>query len=149
MTSLRKYSRFAALAASLAIYVYSLSLPALLFQHHEALPGAHILAWGWWGILMLQFGWLANVAYAFAVISYAKRKRAYSAIACGTALLLGLTSFRAHEWWFNEAGGTPILGFGLGCQVWLLSFLILLVGCAVPIVEDHPLAVRNTSSPKA
>lgn len=143
MSLLRKHSRFVVLTASLAIYVYCLSLPALLFQNREALPGAHILAWGWWGIFMLQFAWFANLTYAFAVISYAKGKRAYSAISCGTALFLGLTSFRAQEWWFNEGGGTPIIELGLGFQVWLLSFLILLVGCAIPVA---PNSSPNTAS---
>ena len=139
MSSVRKYLRLGVLAASLAMYAYSLSLPALLFQHRDALPGGHILAWGWWGILMLQFAWIANPAYAFAVLCYAKRKQAYAAIACVVALFLGLTSFQAQEWWFNEGSGTPILGLGLGFRIWLLSFLILLVGCAIPVEPNPPL----------
>lgn len=138
MSSLYKSLRLAVLVISLAMYVYSLSLPALLFQHREALPGAHILAWGWWGILSLQFAWFANPAYAFAVIFYAKNKREHAVALCGGALLLGLTSFLAKEWWFNEGSGTPILALGLGFQVWLLSFLVLLVGCAIPVPPNLP-----------
>lgn len=139
MSFVRKYLRLALLAASVAMYAYSLSLPALLFQHHDALTGGHILAWGWWGILMLQFAWIANPAYAFAVFCYVRTKRTYAAIACVVALFLGLTSFQAQEWWFNEGSGTPILGLGLGFRIWLLSFLILLVGCAISVELNQPI----------
>ena len=53
-------------------------------------------------------------------------------------MFLGLTSFQAQEWWFNEGSSTPILGLGLGFQIWLLSFLVLLVGCVIPVEPTYP-----------
>lgn len=137
MTQSRDYARQLLLAVSLVLYVVSLALPALLFERHEALLGLTVLSWGWCGVLMFQFAWFANPAYAFAIVSYIQRQRARAALACAVALLLGVTSFQAQEWWFNEGSGTQIVGLGVGFQVWMFSFLCLLAGCSIPVVRNR------------
>ena len=140
----RQHLRWGLLAISVAMYVYSLFLPALLFQHREALPGSHILAWGWWGMLLLEFAWFANPAYIVAILAYKRKNNRLSKQANIAAIVLGLTSFHAKEWWFNEGSGTPIVGLGTGYYVWMLSFCILLVGCLVASAPNPPL---NTDAP--
>jgi ribonuclease inhibitor len=143
MKQFRDYARLLFLAGSLALYLVSLSLPALLFGHHEPLLGVAVLSSGWWGFVMFQFAWGANPAYAFALYSYLQRQRARASVAGAIALFLGLTSFQAQEWWFNEGSGTPIIGLGIGFQFWMLSFLCLLAGCAFPVTPKPSEGMRS------
>jgi hypothetical protein len=134
------YLRWVLLALSLCAYLYALLLPALLFQQHNALMGSHILAWGWWGLFMWQFSWLANPAFIIGVVMFLLKNSQYSKIASGAALGLGFTSYLAKEWWFTEANGTPITGFGSGYYVWLLSFALLMLACFIPLGTDVPMS---------
>lgn len=127
------------LAISVAMYIYSLFLPALLFQDKEALPGSHILAWGWWGMLLFNLAWFANPAYMVAILAYMRKNNRLSKQASFAAIVLGLTSFYAKEWWFNEGSGTTIAGLRTGFYLWILSFCILLLGCFVVSAPNSPL----------
>ena len=116
---------------SVSMYAYSMLLPALLFEHHEPLAGSHVLAWGWWGVLLLEFAWLANPIYIAAVLTFNSKYIIFSQRATIASLVLGLTSFHAKEWWFNEGSGTNIAGLGTGYYVWIASFCVLLAGCFI------------------
>ena len=124
--------------SSIALFSYSLSLPALLFAHHRPLSGLTLLAWGWWGALFFQVAWFANPAYAFALFWYLRHQRPNTAFLSGLALLLGATSLGAKEWWFNEGGGTPITGLGSGFMAWMSSFLCLLAAGVMPATPATP-----------
>lgn len=128
MNIARHFVRWGALFGSCSAYVYSLFLPALLFEHHESLSGGHVLAWGWWGILLLEFGGLANIAFFVAIVGYIANFKRISLLATVLSLILGLTSFHAKAWWFNEGSGTPIVHLGPAFYVWILSFVTLLLG---------------------
>lgn len=144
MARLWRFSRFAVLGVSAALYAYSLSLPALLFEQHEALPGITVLAWGWWGILVSPPSWVANPVYFYAVFSYVMGARKRAVISAVIAVLFGLTAFLAEAWWFHEGYGTPIAALGEGFYVWMLSFLYLLLGCAIPVATT-PTPADNTA----
>ena len=128
MTFSRSHVSRAVLALSVLSFGVSLFLPALLFGREKPLYGAQVLAWGWWGALSWDFAWYANIAYAVAVVSCARGRRKAAIAASAVALVLGLTSFLAREWWFNEGNATPIAGLGPAFYVWLVSFCILLLG---------------------
>ena len=110
------------------LFISSLFFPALLFQYQKSLPGFQILAWGWWGILTLDFAWFANPIYLIGLM-YLKKEEYVAARYCSAgALVLGASSFSAKEWWFNEGSGTPIMGLGSAFYIWMLSFLLLFIG---------------------
>jgi hypothetical protein len=120
-----------ALVISIALYLSSLLLPAITFAHHEPLSGLHVLAWGWWGVLSLNFAWFANPAYLVAVISLLSRRHRVALITSCSAFVLGLLAFFAKQWWFNEGSGTDIAGLGAAFYVWMLSLLVLGVGAVL------------------
>ena len=126
------------LAISGALYLFSLLLPALLFEHHEPLVGGNVLAWGWWGVLLYEFAWFANPAYFVGVLAYLSKNMPLSKLASVVAIFLGLTSFHAKEWWFNEGSGTLILGLGAGYYIWMMSFSVMFAGCFVTSAPNPP-----------
>ena len=139
MSISRTHVKWGILLCSVIAYIYSLVLPALLFEHDAPVLGGTLLMWGWWGFLMFEFAWLANPIYLFAVIAYilgnssiVKRANIIALLLIVVTTLLALTSFHAKEWYFNEGSGTPIIGLGTGFYVWMLSFLILLISCLIP-----------------
>lgn len=135
----REYICRAMLLCSLGFYACSLFLPAFLFQHHEPVIGAYVLAWGWIGALFLEPGWFANAAYLLAVGAFTNNKAHHAMAASVIALLLGLSSFHAEEWWFNEGSGTKITGLGTGFYLWLFSFSVLFAGCCWLPKPNKPL----------
>lgn len=116
---------------SIALYIYSLFLPGLLFAYHEPTLGYALLLEGWLGVSMLEFGWFANLAFFSAVRAYNTNitRCKWAAI---IAILIGLTSYHAKEVIFTFASNTTITSLGAGFYVWMLSFLILLSGCFIP-----------------
>ena len=132
--------KWAILLCSVSAYIISLFLPALLFEKDAPIMGGTLLAWGWWGFLFVEFAWLANPVYFFSISAYRKANRSITkgvnvkALRLSViALLLGFTSYHAKFWYYDEGGnGATIIGLGIGFYVWMLSFLILLIGCFIP-----------------
>lgn len=120
--------RRAILACSGAAFVCALFLPALLFKQHKAALGIDVFLSGWLGVVTLNFAWYANPAYALALRQFSAMQYAHARLACAIALALGMLSFFAREWWFNEGSGTPIAGLGIAFYFWMSSFGLLLVG---------------------
>lgn len=116
-------------ALSLCLFLVSLWLPALLFEHHEPLRGWEVLAWGWWGVLTFDFAWFANPIYFRAVRALLNRDLGLTKSRSGWAIFLGLLSFFAKEWWFNEGSGTHIVGLGPAFYVWIGSFAVIYIAC--------------------
>jgi hypothetical protein len=131
------FSKKQVILCSGATYILSLFLPALLFKSHEPVTGGNVIALGWWGALMHEFAWFANPVYLYAILAYKTSATTFSKFASTTALVLGLTSFHAKEWWFNEGSGTPITSLGLGYYVWMLSFCVLLAGSFITTATNH------------
>ena len=112
-------------------YVAALPMPALLFSAHAPVRGITALLWGWWGVLSGDLPWFANPLYFLALglllFRFHKTAQVLSALALG----LGIRSLYVPDWYFNEAGGTPIAALGLAFYFWMGSFVLLLIGSAV------------------
>src|SRR4030095_8355770 len=116
------------LIVSLSLFIASLIMPALEFRTHSPVIGLTTLLWGWWGVLTADFPWFANPMYFAAVFFAFLKLRAMTLICCAIALGLGSLSHSVREWYFNEAGGTPIDRLGAAYYLWMSSFAVLLVG---------------------
>ena len=112
-------------ATSLGFFLFSLGSPVFLFQSAEPIEGLHVLVWGWWGLIIGNPGWLANWFYGVSItLSFIGKK--YIAFAVSfLAILFALDGFRVTEWYFNEGGGTPVIGLGLGYYYWLTAICLL------------------------
>ena len=117
-----------ALMISLLLFIASLGMPALEFREHPPVRGLTTLLWGWWGVVTGDFPWFANPAYFAAVFFAFLKQRAVAMIICAVALGLGSLSHSVREWYFNEAGGTPVDRLGAAYYFWMASFAALLIG---------------------
>ena len=136
-----------ALIFSLILFFVSLWLPALEFREHSAVRGLTTLLWGWWGVLTGDFPWFANLAYFAAVFFSFLRQRAVAMICCVLALGLGSLSHWVHQWYFNEAGGTPVARLGAAYYFWMASFAALLLGMTFSrIGQKHDLQQKPMPS---
>jgi hypothetical protein len=115
---------------SLLFFIASLGMPALKFREHSPVRGLTTLLWGWWGVLRGDFPWFANPAYFAAVFFGSLKQRAVAMSCCAIALGLGLLSHSVSEWYFNEAGGTPVDRLGAAYYFWMASFAVLFIGLA-------------------
>jgi hypothetical protein len=131
-----------AIAASLALFMASLALPALEFADHEPERGHVLLLWGWWGFLTGDFPWLANPLYLVALIFAGLGRRTISQLFSGSAFAVGLLSLRVSKWYFNEANATPIENLGSAFYFWMASFLVLFVLVSLTRKRDQPAGDR-------
>lgn len=113
---------------SLAVYLGSLFLPVFEFQSHSPVQGFEVLLLGWLGLLALNPAWLANPAFFVSLVLLLIRKYRSASIFSFCAVLLGLASFFAKDWYFDESSGTPITGLGTAFYVWMASLGLLLLG---------------------
>jgi hypothetical protein len=130
MRNLLREPRCWVLAASIACYVAALCSPALLFADHPPVRGITALLWGWWGIIKGDFPWFANPLYFGAVVLAWRGHLLLAIPLSAAAIVVGWRSVEVKEWFFNEAGGTPIAGLGIGFSFWIASFAVLTVGTA-------------------
>ena len=126
------------LTFSLSLFIASLGMPALEFRQHSPVRGLTTLLWGWWGVFTGDFPWFANLAYFAAVFFGFLKQRAVAMISCAIALGVGSLSHWVREWYFNEAGGTPIDRLGAAYYFWMASFAALLLGMAFVRIEQRP-----------
>ena len=153
MRNLLRQPRCRALAASIACFVAACCSPALLFAHDPPVRGITTLLWGWWGLVKGDLPWLANPIY-FGALALAWKKKYLLAMAMSAvAISLGLRSLQVKEWFFNEAGGTPIAALGIGFHFWIASFGILFIGAAllqwvVRPAPSSPAGPQATPPPK-
>jgi hypothetical protein len=120
----------AVLFVSLSLFIVSLAMPALEFREHPSVRGLETLLWGWWGVLTGDFPWFANPVYFAGILFACLKQRMVAMICCTLALGLGSLSHLVSEWYFNEAGGTPVERLGAAYYVWMASFAALLAGMA-------------------
>lgn len=123
-----KQARVVILAVSGLLFLAALPTPALLFSGHPPVRGITTLLCGWWGLITGDIPWFANAAYVWAfgllLLGFNKCSQLLSAVAIG----LGARTLSVEEWYFNEAGGTPVTGLGIAFYLWIGSFVLLLVG---------------------
>lgn len=130
MSRVRAIGRIGVMAVSPLLYVSSLPLVAFVCADGRRIEGWVVLAWGWFGLLMLNPAWLANVVYAAAVLISAFRLYGVAAGVGAFAFGLGLFAFAAGEWYFSESGGTKIVRLGPAYYVWMASFGVMAAGNA-------------------
>jgi len=131
-----------AIAASLALFIASLGMPALEFAAHEPVRGHVALLWGWWGFFTRDFPWLANPLYLAALFFAALGKRTISQLFSGSAFGVGMLSLRVRKWFFNEGSGTPIENLGSAFYFWMASFLVLFLLVFFTRERDHSVGER-------
>jgi hypothetical protein len=122
------------IAGSVFLFIVSLFLPALLFQEVDPVTGATLFGWGWWGLLLGNPAWCANPVFLIALVIFLFKKYGFALIGGSIAFALGLFSFFASEYYFNESSSTPIAGLGPAIYVWMLGFAIFIGGSLLSIV---------------
>ena len=128
MTSFRQnIAGWIAIIASLALYIASLGMPALEFANHEPVKGYVTLLWGWWGLLMRDFPWLANPIYFLALFVVLAGDKKAGQVLSVLAFGVGMLSLWTREWSFDESQSTPIRNLGSAFYCWMASFLVLLL----------------------
>ena len=141
--------RFAPLAISLVsigLYVSSLFLPALILER-GTLRGTHVLAFGWYGLLMMNLAWFANAGYAYALSQMLCMRYRCARWAIIVAIVLSTQSWMADSWWFDEGRGTPITSLGSGYYVWTLSLIALLLASHIAAKLDPSLPSPKPATP--
>ncbi len=118
-------------AVSLTFFVSSLFMPVLIFTKDPPVMGITVLCWGWWGLLTFDFPWFANPAYFLALFFTFRRKLRPAQISSLVAISLGSLSLFVHDWYFNEAGGTPVAHLGNAFYSWMASFVVLFIGITI------------------
>jgi hypothetical protein len=119
---------------ALVFFVASLFSPALHFARRNPVLGYEVLMWGGWGPLAGSFAWFANPLLVAAGVCLL-RGRAGKALALSLlSACFAATSPLAKEWWFSEAGGTPIAGLGVGFHLWAAAIATLAVAAVVAAV---------------
>ncbi len=112
------------LVAALALYVTSLVLPGLHLVDYDPVLGIQILLTGWYGFLILELAWAANVFFIAAVIATLREKSLGAGYLATTAFAVGLLSLRAKQWIANHA---HIDYLGSGFYVWMAAFALLAI----------------------
>lgn len=131
---------------SMGLFLASLFLPALILET-GALPGWHVLAFGWYGLLAANVAWFANPAYGYALSQMLRMRYARAGwVALGGAII-SLQSWMADAWWFNEGSGTPIEALGSAYYVWTLSLIIPVVAAFLAYRRDPPVARAKVDRP--
>ena len=120
-------SPWLALGITLAPLFVSLALPALTLDDGTVWSGAYLFCMGWLGVVIGQYGWLANIAWFLAIFCLLLRSRIPVIAFSVLALLLSLASFTVigTEIPMDEAAvkkATPT-AFGPALYVWLLALL--------------------------
>jgi hypothetical protein len=120
-------------------YGFSLALPAFRCPSNATLPGYHILAMGWLGIIAIDPRWYANVAFLMILIFTFHRERALKSSL--TAGALAVFSFAPAA----GCGGDPSAlvmsqGLGSGGLLWILAIFLAIAG---NILSTDPEAVEE------
>jgi len=123
-TRMAKILRFR-LVAALALYVTSLVLPGLHLVDYDPVMGIQILLTGWYGFMILELAWAANVFFAAAVIATLREKSLGAGYLATVAFAVGLLSFDARQWIAHHA---YIDHLGSGFYVWMVAFALLAIG---------------------
>jgi hypothetical protein len=115
----------------LVLWLASLVFPAVTTgpRPGDVAFGLHILGTGWIGILIYQFGWLANVVFLLILVQlYGRHGHNIFDVSLALAMVIPVT--QALMWRKIQSGGPAIQSFGPGYYFWLAA----MIGAAVTIV---------------
>jgi hypothetical protein len=135
---------------AIAAYGVSLFLPAFKCPSNATLPGYHILAMGWMGIIGLDPRWYANITFVLMIVFSFKNEPAF--ISALTGGVLAVFSFAPAA----GCGGDPSalvtsIGIGSGGLLWILAIFLAITGNflitgALQQNESFPDTVSETQS---
>jgi hypothetical protein len=118
--------RFLALGISLVCFGASLCFNTILFSPGDSsfLLGIVCLLLGWSSIQ-----WFANPCFVMSAIRLKQKRYVAAAVWSSVATALALSTFSLREIVANEAGQkSPIVGYGPGFYLWLVSIVTILIG---------------------
>lgn len=132
-----KSIRIVLLVLSIVAYLAALAVDAIVFKRDgtpvEPMNGANVLLIGWLGILVSQYGWYANLLIPAGFICALVRAFTLGKLFAIASLALSAISLAiifSQEFPANEGGVGPpmkVTSLGIGCWLWLLSQLLILV----------------------
>ncbi len=131
-----------AIGISVTLFVLSLFFPVFEFEEADAVMGHQVLLWGWWGVILFNAGWVANLAWAISIFQMFKNRVKPAFYWSLGAALLSLEGFAVTEWWFNEGSGTQVTGLGPGFFCWLSSIVLLFLVNTMEFVK-----LKNKKTP--
>lgn len=125
------YAKFF-LIGSVGMYLLACFLPVLNTEYKDY-RGWWLLAFGWSGVFILQFAWLANPLLWGAWILILARR-------WGLAMILGILAFFVGLNTFTVSGippfppavsSIPVSGLGIGAYVWFGSIIAIITSAAI------------------
>lgn len=123
------------LALSVVAFCYSLTLPAFVTEQRYLIesryygPGStyygyKVLIFGWAGVLVGSFGWLANPLYLLSIVFVIRRKPISCFLLC-VALALAISSLIFKNIGTSGTSNEYIKYFLKGFWCWLVSLLLM------------------------
>lgn len=108
-------------------------MPTLMFETAPPIRGWNALAFGWLGVVcLISPAWLANLTYLIAIRIRRRSVRASQKWALISVALGAFTFLIGWRWPVGTTTGfQPLVAFGIGVHVWLLSFLLLLLPASI------------------
>ena len=101
--------------------------------------GIFALEWGWWGLLMNQYAWLANIILIPIIVCIATKNYKFGLILSLAALMLCLQSYMFHKIPQDEGGVVidKVDSLAIGFYVWLSSFIVFAI-CSILGLYTRP-----------
>lgn len=127
-----------AIRISVTLFVASLFFPVFQCENTESAFGLEVLMGGWWGVLLMNVGWFANVAWAISIFQKMKGRSKPAFFWSLCAAVLSLEGFAVTEWWFNEGVGTPVKSLGPGFYLWFAAIVFLFIVNGLTIRRPSP-----------
>lgn len=110
---------------ALALWVASMPLTGFsIYDQQRELSGLEILGSGWMVVFGLQFAWVANPLFLWALVRLWAKKSAVTLSLL--ALPMALETILFSKLLLDEGGGSsPVYGYGWGFGLWLLAMCTL------------------------
>lgn len=138
--------QIAVLLIALGLYLVSLGLPALQCTRYDVV-GAHVLATGWLGILVLDPRWYANLGFAWIVLSVLFKWRPAHPLVVLLIVACAIASPFLPAMGCGDGGGAPAMstGLGVGGYAWIAGLLVAVVA-SIGYNASIPLPIHSDSS---
>lgn len=133
-----------AIGGALALlYLVTLGLPVA--RSGEMMYGYHALMVGWLGVLLIQFGWFANILFFILLPAMTFWQRPVPWLSRLLAILLALCTVDAVVWKNipTDASDGPITEYGTGYYLWMLCMAATVVWTFVRTVRRAAGAVAR------
>lgn len=130
------------LYVSIALWVASLALPALIFLGNDRIVyGVVVLLEGWAGFLNGSFAWAGNFFFIYCIFS-TKILRITPLIPAILAALFAASTFLFQESASMNIGSLRLYGFGIGAYIWLIAISCNLLAASLRRLENKCLSIN-------